>query len=124
MLFTGGPCTIGPGAMASLELSEPLRSHTDLHKDQATFYRSSQAYFAQLAERSSNLHHSIDIFSCALDQVGLIVEFFFVFLSFCIHRFYFAFIHLFLGWVVRNECLSRKDWRAGYFSRFFWSACV
>jgi protein transport protein SEC23 len=35
MLFTGGPCTSGPGQVVGDELKEPIRSHTDLHKDHA-----------------------------------------------------------------------------------------
>lgn len=35
MLFTGGPCTYGPGLVVSDDLKEPIRSHTDIAKDNA-----------------------------------------------------------------------------------------
>ena len=35
MLFASGPPTVGPGAVCSMKLSEPIRSHTDLEKNNA-----------------------------------------------------------------------------------------
>lgn len=39
ILFTGGPCTQGPGEIVGPELREPLRSHNDLEKDVARHYK-------------------------------------------------------------------------------------
>lgn len=35
MVFTGGPCTVGPGLVVSEEFKEPIRSHSDLAKGNA-----------------------------------------------------------------------------------------
>lgn len=39
MVFTGGPCTSGPGMVVDLSLKEPIRSHHDIHKDMAKYYK-------------------------------------------------------------------------------------
>jgi protein transport protein SEC23 len=33
MLFTGGPCTIGPGMVVALHLAETIRSYLDISKE-------------------------------------------------------------------------------------------
>ena len=33
MLFTGGPCTVGPGQIVGSKLEEPMRSHHDIEKE-------------------------------------------------------------------------------------------
>jgi len=70
MLFTGGPCTEGPGQVASHDLKEPLRSHTDIQKENSNFRKKSIKYYAELAKRAVNNGHVIDMFACSLDQVG------------------------------------------------------
>jgi hypothetical protein len=42
MLFTGGPVTEGPGMVVSEELREPIRSHTDLIKENAKYTKKAQ----------------------------------------------------------------------------------
>ena len=39
MLFAGGPCTEGPGMVVGPELKEPIRSHHDIERDNAKYYR-------------------------------------------------------------------------------------
>jgi len=39
MLFAGGPCTEGPGMVVGTELKEPIRSHHDIERDNAKYYR-------------------------------------------------------------------------------------
>ena len=39
MLYSGGPCTEGPGMVVSAELKEPIRSHHDIERDNARYYR-------------------------------------------------------------------------------------
>jgi protein transport protein SEC23 len=41
MLFSGGPCTVGPGLVVGVELKEMMRSHSDLEKDHAKHYKRS-----------------------------------------------------------------------------------
>lgn len=45
MLFTGGPCTVGPGLVVTEELREPIRSHTDLVKEHAKHTRKATKVF-------------------------------------------------------------------------------
>jgi protein transport protein SEC23 len=73
ILINGGPCTVGPGQVVGLQLSETLRSHTDLQTDQpnAKYTRDALKFYAQIARRAIAAGHAIDIFACNLDQVGL-----------------------------------------------------
>ena len=73
MLFTGGPCTIGPGQMAGLKLSEPMRSHHDVEKETANTKHMKKAakHFSAVAKRASSAGHVVDVFACSLDQVGI-----------------------------------------------------
>ena len=70
MMFTGGPPTIGPGIVAGLEEKESLRSHYDLHKGNVPYFNSAQTFFDTLATTAQNNGHTIDVFSCSLDETG------------------------------------------------------
>jgi len=72
MLFVGGPATIGPGAVAKLELKNIMRSHTDLQKGRADLFESAQKFYNGLAQRCVDSCHVVDLFACSLDQVGLL----------------------------------------------------
>jgi len=39
ILYAGGPCTEGPGMVVGTELKEPIRSHHDIERDNAKYYR-------------------------------------------------------------------------------------
>lgn len=71
MTFVGGPPTVGPGQVASIELKDNIRSHHDIHKGNVPFFKPAVEYYDQLAQRASNNGHVIDIFACSLDQVGV-----------------------------------------------------
>ena len=72
-LFTGGPCTVGPGQMVEKALSEPMRSHHDIEKETANtkHIKKASKHYAAIAKRAVSAGHAIDVFACALDQVGL-----------------------------------------------------
>ncbi|CAO1630818.1 unnamed protein product [Parajaminaea phylloscopi] len=72
MLFSGGPCSEGPGNVVSTELRERIRSHHDIDKDNVKFYKRALKYYDALAKRSAHNGHAIDIFAGCLDQVGLL----------------------------------------------------
>ncbi|WFD45060.1 GTPase-activating protein S23 [Malassezia psittaci] len=72
MLFCGGPCTEGPGQVVSTELRERIRSHHDIEKDNVRFFKRAVRFYENLAKRSANNGHTIDVFSGCLDQVGLL----------------------------------------------------
>jgi protein transport protein SEC23 len=71
MVFVGGPCSQGPGQVVSDELKNPIRSHHDIHKDNAKYMKKAIKHFENLAFRAATNGHCIDIYSCALDQTGL-----------------------------------------------------
>lgn len=45
MLFTGGPCTYGPGQIVEPELKNVIRSFHDIHSDKAPFVSKSWKVF-------------------------------------------------------------------------------
>ncbi|KAK9144185.1 hypothetical protein Sjap_004088 [Stephania japonica] len=71
MAFVGGPATEGSGAIVSKDLSEPIRSHKDLDKDSAPFFHKAVKFYEGLSKQLVNQGHVLDVFACALDQVGL-----------------------------------------------------
>ncbi|KAH8382905.1 hypothetical protein KR009_005767 [Drosophila setifemur] len=72
MTFVGGPCSQGPGQVVDDELKHPIRSHHDIHKDNARFMKKAIKHYDALALRAATNGHSVDIYSCALDQTGLL----------------------------------------------------
>ncbi|XP_072929744.1 protein transport protein Sec23A isoform X1 [Epargyreus clarus] len=71
MMFLGGPCSQGPGQVVNDELKLPIRSHHDIQKDNAKYMKKAIKHYEALSLRSATNGHSIDIYSCALDQTGL-----------------------------------------------------
>lgn len=71
MLFLGGPCSQGPGQVVNDELKQPIRSHHDIHKDNAKYMKKAVKHYEALSLRAATNGHAIDIYSCALDQTGL-----------------------------------------------------
>ncbi|XP_057981907.1 protein transport protein SEC23 C [Malania oleifera] len=71
MAFVGGPSAEGPGAIVSKILSEPIRSHKDLDKDSAPHYHKAVKFFEGLSKQLVHQGHVLDLFACALEQVGL-----------------------------------------------------
>ncbi|XP_077299748.1 transport protein Sec23 isoform X3 [Arctopsyche grandis] len=72
MMFLGGPCSQGPGQVVNDELKQPIRSHHDIHKDNAKYMKKAVKHYDALALRSATNGHAVDIYSCALDQTGLL----------------------------------------------------
>ena len=90
MMFVGGPCTSGPGAIVSRLRSEDLRSHADLSRNAEPLHKPACEFYASLAKRhavgsgpskgstaaaanaSATSCHVVDIFACSLDQVGVL----------------------------------------------------
>jgi protein transport protein SEC23 len=88
MLFTGGPCTSGPGAVVSRLKEEDMRSHADLAKKAEPLHKPACEFYASLANPAAlgqgqqkkknapqqpvTAYHVVDVFACSLDQVGLL----------------------------------------------------
>lgn len=71
MAFVGGPSTEGPGSIVSKSLSESIRSHKDLDKDSAPLYDKAVKFYDQIAKQLVHQGHVLDLFACAVDQVGV-----------------------------------------------------
>ncbi|KAJ7532971.1 hypothetical protein O6H91_13G027400 [Diphasiastrum complanatum] len=71
LAFVGGPCTEGSGTIVAKELSETIRSHKDLAKDAAPKFTKAVKFYDGLAKQLANQGHVLDLFACALDQVGV-----------------------------------------------------
>lgn len=71
LLLVGGPCTEGGGKVVDKELTEPIRSHKDLNKDAAPHYRKARKFYDSVAQQLVAQGHSLDVYACSLDQVGL-----------------------------------------------------
>ncbi|KAL4331654.1 hypothetical protein HN51_038444 [Arachis hypogaea] len=69
--LVGGPCTEGPGTIVSKDLSDPVRSHKDLDKDAAPYFKKAVKYYEGLAKQLVSQGHVLDLFASALDQVGV-----------------------------------------------------
>jgi len=72
MLFVGGPCSQGPGQVVNDDLRQPIRSHHDIQKDNAKYMKKAVKHYEALAVRAATNGHGVDIYSCALDQTGLL----------------------------------------------------
>ncbi|XP_043220712.1 protein transport protein Sec23A-like isoform X2 [Amphibalanus amphitrite] len=72
MLFVGGACSQGPGMVLNDDLKNPIRSHNDIEKDNAKYLKKATKHYDALAARAAANGHAVDIYSCALDQTGLL----------------------------------------------------
>jgi protein transport protein SEC23 len=71
LVFSGGPCTVGPGMIVGRELKEALRAHKDLVCDTAKYYRKAASFYEQLGKKAAGRGHIVDILVGCLDQVGV-----------------------------------------------------
>ncbi|KAH7824981.1 Sec23B [Monocercomonoides exilis] len=72
MLFTGGPCTIGPGRVISTDASEKMRQQINFEKEtDLKYYHSAKKYYESLGRRASQAGHCIDIMMGCQDQCGI-----------------------------------------------------
>ncbi|KAK9805138.1 hypothetical protein WJX72_001479 [[Myrmecia] bisecta] len=71
MVLTGGPCTTGPGLVVGVDKAEAIRTHKDLEKGESKQFTRACKFYDGLAARLVEAGHCLDVFACALDQVGL-----------------------------------------------------
>ena len=72
VLFTGGPCTRGPGAIASLDRGELIRGAKDIAEGNAPLFASACEFYENLQQRLTEAKFSIDCFVQSYDQVGIL----------------------------------------------------
>lgn len=71
LTFMGGACSYGPGMVVDDDLRKPIRSHHDIEKDSCQYMKKAIKFYETLANRVSDNGHIVDLYACALDQVGL-----------------------------------------------------
>ena len=75
ILFTNGPPTQGPGAIAGTSSKDSVRTHTDLQQktDCARFHAGAVAFYAQLAARCVQHRRVLDIFKMrsTFNEIGV-----------------------------------------------------
>ncbi|RXG53560.1 Protein transport protein Sec23A [Armadillidium vulgare] len=71
LTFLGGACSHGPGMVVDDDLKNPIRSHHDIEKDNAKYMKKAVKFYEGLGKRVSDNGHVVDLYACALDQVGL-----------------------------------------------------
>jgi protein transport protein SEC23 len=73
-LFLGGSPNIGPGKIVGLKLTETIRNYVDFEKSNQNinYFKPAVEYYQNLAMRASKAGQTIDVFSCCLNQVGLL----------------------------------------------------
>jgi protein transport protein SEC23 len=72
MLFTSGPCTVGPGSVVARSKKDVIRGHMELAKDAVPLHKPACAFYKALSERAKGTGQAIDYYACALDQTGLL----------------------------------------------------
>ncbi|PKA58303.1 hypothetical protein AXF42_Ash013028 [Apostasia shenzhenica] len=70
MVFTSGLATTGPGMVAEIELSRPIRTNREIVSDSASFHEKARNFYQKIAQRLLNRSFVLDLFACSLDQVG------------------------------------------------------
>ena len=71
MLFSAGPDTLNPGLIVGPKLKEPIRSHSDIDKDNAKHYKKAIKFYDALAAKLVKNSHTVDIFAGCYDQIGM-----------------------------------------------------
>ncbi|CAJ1986707.1 protein transport protein SEC23 [Leishmania donovani] len=71
LLFTGGPCTRGPGAVVSTDKADMMRFHRDIIEGDTPYYEAAFNFYNALEPRMIAANTCLDVFAQSLDQVGV-----------------------------------------------------
>lgn len=72
MLMAGGAASHGPGKIVGEKFVDVIRTQFDLKNSNAQYYKQAKEYYEKLAMRASYNGHTIDVFCCAVDQIGIL----------------------------------------------------
>jgi protein transport protein SEC23 len=72
MLFSAGSGTLNPGMIVGPQLKEPIRSHSDIDKDNAKHFKKAVKFYDSITARAVKNSHTIDILAGCLDQIGML----------------------------------------------------
>lgn len=70
-LFTSGPITKGPGSVATLKITEPVRQHKEIDTGKALLYPGAKKYFTELAARATKNNIVVNYISASFEETGL-----------------------------------------------------
>lgn len=71
VMLSGGPCTRGGGAVASIKKEDLMRFHRDIVEGETPFLEPATTFYTSLAARLSYCNGCLDIFAQSFDQVGI-----------------------------------------------------
>uniref|UniRef100_A0A6N2LWI1 Protein transport protein SEC23 n=1 Tax=Salix viminalis TaxID=40686 RepID=A0A6N2LWI1_SALVM len=71
ILLPASDCEFTLNSIISKDLSDPVRSHKDLDKDAAPYFKKAVKFYDSLAKQLVSQGHVLDLFASALDQVGV-----------------------------------------------------
>ncbi|XP_049851435.1 uncharacterized protein LOC126326033 [Schistocerca gregaria] len=72
MLFAGGPGNVGLGAIVGQRIKDPIRTHNELHRECAPYVHQASKFYSTWSEKLVANGHAFDMFSCSLNQTGLL----------------------------------------------------
>jgi len=72
--FLGNATSIGPGKIVGMKLTETIRNYIDFEKGNSNtnYFKPAVSFYETLATRAYKAGQIIDVFSCSLNQVGLL----------------------------------------------------
>lgn len=70
-IFTGGPITRGPGAMASIKRTDLVRQHTEISNGKAELTPSSKEFFNEVGDKASRNNIVVNYISASFEETGL-----------------------------------------------------
>lgn len=71
LLFTNGPVTKGPGAIASIKKTEIVRQHEDIFKNKTPFLAPALEFYNKIATRAVDRNIVINYLSASFEETGL-----------------------------------------------------
>jgi len=74
ILFSGGAPSVGPGQIIGKPLQETIRNYVDFEKgnDNTKYFKPAVEFYELLANRAYKAGIILDVYSCSLNQVGLL----------------------------------------------------
>ncbi|CBH13390.1 protein transport protein sec23, putative [Trypanosoma brucei gambiense DAL972] len=72
LLFTGGPCTRGPGTVVSIEKESMMRFHRDIIEGETPYYEAAFKFYNEIQLRLLDVNASLSVFAESFDQIGIL----------------------------------------------------
>nr|CCC92139.1 unnamed protein product [Trypanosoma congolense IL3000] len=72
MLFTGGPCTRGPGTVVGIEKESMMRFHRDIIEGETPYYEAAYKFYSEVQLRLLDVNGSLTVFAESFDQIGIL----------------------------------------------------